>query len=199
MKTLYSLLFVGILAASAARAEVIKCLDKDGNIIFTDTSSPECVERVGEKKATPEPETQITSPGTDEELARRAREAQQAEQDRVLLLTYQSVAEIEAVRDSRVDQIESRNFLTEHYLQSLRQQLEDLEAAAANIRASGSEPGSPAQIPADLQEDIQSTRTSIEDYEQRLAAGQAEQEKIREKFAADIERFQELKGITAGH
>jgi len=193
------MLIAGLLVAGAAQAEVIKCLDRDGNIIFTDTSSPECVEPFGEKKADPGAGQQPDILTSDDELERRAEEAQQAEQDRILLLTYQSVAEIEAVRDSRVEQIESRNFLTEHYLQGLNQQLEELELAAADIAAANSDPGSPADIPADLKEDILSTRASIDDYEERLAAGRAEQERIREKFAADIARFQELKGITAGN
>ncbi len=199
MKTLYPMLMAGLLVAGGAQAEVIKCVDKDGNITFADTMSSECVERVGEKQDNQKGAVQDQIQTDDAELQRRVEEARQAEQDRVLLLTYQSVAEIEAVRDRRIEQIESRNFLTEHYLQGLNQQLEELELAAADIAAANSDPGRPAEIPADLKEDILSTRASIDDYEERLAAGRAEQDRLRQKFAADITRFQELKGITAGN
>ena len=196
MKSVFTILAGILVATGGVQAEVIKCLDKDGNVIFTDTSSPECVQRADQ----PKPGAAADGTGGASaagEPRRTEQEAQQAEQDRILLLTYQSVEEIEAVRDRRVDQVESRNFVTEHYLDSLRQQLADMEAEAANLRAAGSEPGSPAAIPPALQQDIESTRASIDDYEKRLEAGRQEQERIRDKFAADIARFQELRGSAS--
>lgn len=197
MKSLYITLMVGLLSAGAAQADVIKCLDKDGNIIFTDTPSRDCIERADQKKADPEDEMRTDASVSAEEIQRRAAEARQAERDRNLLLTYQSVAEIEAVRDRRIEQIEARNFVTERYVERLNQQLEELEAAAAEYTGASSDTGTPGEIPADLQEDILSTHASIDDYEQQLAAGRAEQDRIREEFAEDIARFQELKGITS--
>jgi len=189
MKAVYAILMIGLLFTGAAQAEVTKCLDKDGNIIFTDTSSPDCVQPADQKKAAPEDAARTDAPVSDEEIQRRAAEARQAERDRVLLLTYQSVAEIEAVRDRRIEQIEARNFVTQRYVERLNEQLEELEAAEANY--------GPGEVPADLQEDILSTRASIDDYDQQLAAGRAEQDRLREEFAEDITRFQELKGITS--
>jgi hypothetical protein len=197
MKARYIMLIAGLLVAGAAQADVLKCLDKDGNIIFTDTPSRDCVEPADQKKADPQDETRTDTSVSAEEIQRRAAEAKRAEQDRNLLLTYQSVAEIEAVRDRRIEQIEARNFVTQRYVERLNQQLEDLEAAAAEYTAAGSESGTPGEVPVDLQEDIQSTQASIDDYGQRLAAGRAEQDRIREEFAEDISRFQELKGITS--
>jgi len=189
MKAVYAILMIGLLFTGAAQADVTKCLDKDGNIIFTDTSSPDCVQPADQKKAAPEDAARTDAPVSDEEIQRRAAEARQAERDRVLLLTYQSVAEIEAVRDRRIEQIEARNFVTQRYVERLNEQLEELEAAEANY--------GPGEVPADLQEDILSTRASIDDYDQQLAAGRAEQDRLREEFAEDITRFQELKGITS--
>jgi len=83
----------------------------------------------------------------------------------------------------------------ERYLGRLNQQLADLELAAAEHEAVNSEPGMPAEIPADLQQDIEDTKASIADYEARLATNRTEQERIREKFAVDIARFRELKGL----
>jgi len=191
MKAVYAILMSGLLVTGAAKSEVTKCLDKDGNIIFTDTSSPDCVQPADQREAAPADETRTDAPVSDEEIQRRAAEARQAERDRVLLLTYQSVAEIEAVRDRRIEQIEARNFVTQRYVERLNEQLEELEAAAASH--------GPGEVPADLQEDILSTSASIDDYEQQLAAGRAEQDRLREEFAEDITRFQELKGVTSGN
>ncbi len=199
MKALHIMIFVGALAVGSAQAEVIKCLDKDGNVIFADTMSAECVGPVGEKETAEATGSRDESLTNDAELQRRAENARQAEADRVLLMTYLSVEEIEDVRDRRIEQIDARNYVTERYLDRLREQLVELEAAAAEQPASDSGPGGPAEIPADLEADIKSTRASIEDYEGRLAAGVAEQERIREKFAADIARFEELAGVTAGN
>jgi hypothetical protein len=199
MKIVHAILISWFLVGSAAQAELIKCVDKDGNIIFADTMSQDCAGPVGGDDATPSTGVQADMHVNEDELQRRKEAAIQEKEDQVLLKTYLSVEEIEDVRDRRIEQIEARNFVTERYLQRLNQQLEELELAAADLAAASSDPGAPAELPADLKEDILSTRASIDDYEQRLAAGRAAQEQIREKFAADIARFQELTGVTAGN
>jgi hypothetical protein len=70
-----------------------------------------------------------------------------------------------------------------------------MELAATDYAASNSDAGKPAELPADLERDIISTRASIEDYEGRLAKSRAEQDRIREKFDADIAKFRELKQL----
>lgn len=196
-KLLASLAFL-LLVFGPAQAEVYKWVDKDGNVHFGDAVPPEYADQIGGEKAS-EPAVQedpaVTNPIAEEEIRRRKEAAQRAEEDRVLLRTYLSVEEIEAVRDRRIDQLESQNFVTERYLQRLNEQLAELELAATDYAAAHSEPGQPAEIPADLQEDIESTRVSIADYEARLAANRTEQTRIREKFAVDIARFRELKGL----
>jgi hypothetical protein len=132
---------------------------------------------------------------TERELARRKEQAQQREEDRTLLRTYLSVEEIESVRDKRIDQLQARDFVTERYLASLNEQLAEMELAATDYAAKNSEAGKPAELPADLERDIISTRASIEDYEGRLAKSRAEQDRIREIFDADIVRFRELKQL----
>jgi len=198
MNKLLASLALLLLVFGPAQAEVYKWVDKDGNVHFGDSVPPEYAGQIGGEKAS-EPAVKedpaVTNPIAEEEIRRRKEAAQRAEEDRVLLRTYLSVEEIEAVRDRRVDQLESQNVVTERYLQRLNEQLAELELAATDYAAAHSEPGQPAEIPADLQEDIESTRVSIADYEARLAANRTEQTRIREKFAVDIARFRELKGL----
>lgn len=198
MNKLLASLAVLLLVLGPARAEVYKWVDKDGNVHFGDAVPPEYADQIGgEKPGEPavKEDPAITSPIAEEEIRLRKEAAQRAEEDRVLLRTYLSVEEIEAVRDRRIEQLESQNFVTERYLQRLNEQLAELELAATDHAAAHSEPGQPAEIPADLREDIESTRASIADYEARLAANRTEQTRIREKFAVDIARFRELKGL----
>jgi flagellar biosynthesis chaperone FliJ len=190
-----------VLAAGLAQAEVHRWVDKDGNVHFGDTVPPEYADQIGGRGSDPgagsasAPEPAVTESIAGEEIERRKEAARRAEADRVLLRTYLSVEEIEDVRDRRIDQLESQNSVTERYLGRLNQQLADLELAATEYEAANSEPGTAVEIPADLQRDIDSTRASIADYEARLATNRTEQERIREKFAVDIARFRELKGL----
>jgi hypothetical protein len=201
MKSLLAGLTLCLLAAGPAQGEVHRWVDKDGNVHFGDTVPPEYADQLGGQSGGPgadsasKPQPVVTESVAGEEIERRKEAARRAEADRVLLRTYLSVEEIEDVRDRRIDQLESQNSVTERYLVRLNQQLADLELAAAEYEAVNSEPGTAAEIPADLQQDIDGTRASIADYEARLATNRTEQERIREKFAVDIARFRELKGL----
>jgi hypothetical protein len=201
MKTLLAGIALCLLLAGMAQGQVHRWVDKDGNVHFGDTIPPEYADQMdgqsggaGADSASKQ-EPVVTESVAGEEIERRKEAARRAEADRVLLRTYLSVEEIEDVRDRRIDQLESQNSVTERYLGRLNQQLADLELAAAEHEAVNSEPGMPAEIPADLQQDIEDTKASIADYEARLATNRTEQERIREKFAVDIARFRELKGL----
>jgi hypothetical protein len=201
MKTLLAGTALCLLLAGPAQGEVHRWVDKDGNVHFGDAVPPEYADQMGGQSggggadSASKPEPVVTESVAGEEIERRKEAARRAEADRVLLRTYLSVEEIEDVRDRRIDQLESQNSVTERYLVRLNQQLADLELAAAEHEAVHSEPGKAAEIPADLQQDIDDTKASIADYEARLATNRTEQERIREKFAVDIARFRELKGL----
>jgi hypothetical protein len=198
MKTLTAAIALAILVSSPVFAQKIhRWVDKDGNVHFGQSVPPEYADQIegNQQQARSAPAEAVQSSYSEEELARRKEEARQRDADMSLLRTYLSVEEIETVRDKRIDQVEARNFVTERYLASLHDQLEAMETEAADYEAANSKPGEAAQLPPDLERDMASTRASITDYEGRLEKGRAEQERIREKFAADIARFRELKGL----
>lgn len=197
MKILTVIATLAVLVSGPAVAQKIhKWVDKDGNVHFGQTVPPEYADQLESNKQEASEAVDAThSSYTEQELARRKEQARKREEDRTLLRTYLSVEEIEAVRDKRIDQLQARDFVTERYLASLNEQLAEMELAATEHAAKNSEPGEPAELPADLERDIVSTRASIEDYEGRLAKSRAEQDRIREKFDADIVRFRELKEL----
>jgi hypothetical protein len=197
MKSLTVIATLTLLVSGPAIAQNIhKWVDKDGNVHYGQTVPPEYADQLESNKQEVSKTVEAShNTYTERELARRKEQAQQREEDRTLLRTYLSVEEIESVRDKRIDQLQARDFVTERYLASLNEQLAEMELAATDYAAKNSEAGKPAELPADLERDIISTRASIEDYEGRLAKSRAEQDRIREKFDADIVRFRELKQL----
>ena len=128
------------------------------------------------------------------EQAARAERIAAAQRDRVLLETYQSVQEIEDLRDRRLELLESQIKVTEQYLTNLRKRLGDLQRESRAYKPYNERADAP-ELPDNLVLDLSRTQASIRLYEQTLIRTRSEQESLREAFAADITRFRELKGI----
>lgn len=116
-----------------------------------------------------------------------------ARRDQVLLDTYLSVTEIESLRDRRLELLESQIKVTEQYLNNLRKRLLALQREASDYKPYSDNADAP-EIPENLALDISRTVASIGLYEQTLDGTRDEQENLKAAFAADIERFNELKG-----
>jgi hypothetical protein len=129
-----------------------------------------------------------------EEEAERQAKSQIARRDRMLLETYITVADIEDLRDRRLELLASQIKVTELYLNNLRKRLVGLQEEATAYKPHSTLPDAP-QIPANLALDISRTATSINLYEQMLARTRADQLALRAAFDDDIARFKELKGV----
>jgi len=133
------------------------------------------------------------------EYPNRNREADQrakdeiARRDRLLLQTYSSVTDIEALRDRRVALLDSQIKLTEVYLGNLRKKLVDLQAEASSFKPYSTREDAPP-IPEDVALDVSRTPASITRYEQTLARTRSDQATLKQQFDDDIARFRELKG-----
>ncbi|HVY65413.1 MAG TPA: DUF4124 domain-containing protein [Gammaproteobacteria bacterium] len=141
---------------------------------------------------------------TEEERAEIARkkaeaEAQAAAQaeidrhDKMLLQTYITVADIEDLRDRRLELLESQIKVTELYLTNLRKRLVMLQEEASPFKPYNANPDAP-QIPPNLALDLSRTTSSIANYEKMLSKTRADQMALRTSFDEDIARFRELKG-----
>ena len=116
-----------------------------------------------------------------------------ARRDRMLLETYLSVADIEDLRDRRLELLESQIKVTELYLSNLRERLVLLQEEASAFKPYTTAADAP-QIPENLALDLSRTTASITVFEQTLARTRADQELLRSSFEKDIARFRELKG-----
>jgi hypothetical protein len=144
----------------------------------------------------------IVGTKTPEELAEEERQRQiRAEQikkrdaallrDRVLLSTYLSVDEIEALRDRRMELVEGQMRVIQIYLDNLREKLIKLERESQRFSPYSSDPNA-RPIDEKLARELSDTLDSIMLYEKNLAKTRNEHNTLEAKFAADITRFEDL-------
>ena len=116
-----------------------------------------------------------------------------AQRDRILLETYSSVAEIEDLRNRRIEAMESQIKSNEDYLGKLREKLVALQADASNFKPYSTREDAP-QIPESLALDMSQTTAAIPQYEQTIPRMRADQAAMKKSFDDAIARFRELKG-----
>ena len=190
---------------SAQKKKLYQWRDANGQVHFSETVPPEHANRdrvilndqgvhVGfeEGEITEEEAAAAQARETAAVAEKRARD-EIARHDRMLLETYISVADIEDLRNRRLELLESQIKLTEVYLGNLRKRLVDLQLDAGNFKPYSTRADAP-QIPEPLARDISQTTSSISLYEQTLARTRADQAALKQSFDADIARFRELKG-----
>jgi hypothetical protein len=113
--------------------------------------------------------------------------------DKMLLQTYITVADIEDLRNRRLELLESQIKVTELYLGNLRKRLVMLQEEATPYKPYNTGADAP-QIPENLALDISRTTGSINNYEKMLSKTRTDQTALRVSFEEDIERFRKLKG-----
>jgi hypothetical protein len=116
------------------------------------------------------------------------------QRDRTLLATYLTVADIERLRDQRVELLEQQNVVTRQYITNLRERESRLMESVQRYRPYSAKDNAPA-LPEHVASEIVSTVKGLQVYEQELAKNTTERERVTAEFAADISRFKELKGI----
>jgi len=129
------------------------------------------------------------------EQAAAVREAQAAaaRRDEVLLSTYLSVEEIEALRDRRTDLMTGQIAITENYLASLHEKLTVLKEEANAFKPYSKDPEA-EPIDGKLAQELADTLDSIALYEKTLNDTRARKARMMAEFDADITRFRELQG-----
>jgi hypothetical protein len=115
-----------------------------------------------------------------------------ARRDEVLLSTYLSVEEIEALRNRRMELIDGQISVTSNYLQSLRDRLKQLQAEANTFKPYSKDPDA-EPIDQKLADELADTADSIALYEKTLQDTRTRQGRVVMAFDADIARFKELK------
>jgi hypothetical protein len=133
---------------------------------------------------------------TPEQLAEDARRQQEAlrqkQHDSFLVTTYSSVADIERLRDERLDTIDAQRQAAEQYVENLHSRLSLLQTRALLFKPYNPRPEA-RRLPDDLAEDLVRTLNEMRTQRRALLAKDDEQATLRKQFQGDIERYKELR------
>jgi len=179
--------------------EVYRCRDANGRFVYGQAIPAQCMEQdIEVVDGSGRVVRVIPGRRSMEEVA--ARKAQEealkaaAQRDRTLLATYLSVADIERLRDQRLELLEQQSRVTEQYIANLRERESRLMTDVQRFRPYNDSPKAPP-VPDHLAEEMVNTVNGLQVYEEELAKNTAERDKLRAEFDADITRFKELKGV----
>lgn len=120
----------------------------------------------------------------------------QAQHDSFLLSTYQSLHDIEQLRDARLQQLADQRRSTQVYVDSLTVRLDQLQQRTQVFKPYNQNPKA-RPMPDQLAEDIVRTLNEQRGQQNILAGKRNEEVKMREQFQLDIDRYSQLKGLTA--
>lgn len=180
-------------------------VDENGQVHYSDSVPPQYSEqpkqRVDEHGIARQ---HIAGKKTAEEIEAEKRAAELAQQlelkkraDQALLVTYQTVEEIEMHRDRRLELFQASVRVTELYLTNQRRQLDSMHRERVQYKPYSSDPDAP-MVPSKLVREIKETEALIDRHQNNLQHYKEEDERIRRQFETDIIRFKELKGIKSG-
>lgn len=198
---------LALASVAGAAEEIYRWVDENGTVHYGDSVPPkyaktdrDIISDQGIKLKTLRGEQTAEEREADKRKAEieekeRQRIAAARERDQVLLTTYLSVAEIEALRNRRKELLEGRIRVTEIYLSTLRDKLAKLQKDASRFQPYSTEPDA-RPIHENLARELSNTLNSIIVYEKTLAETHNQQTQMVAKFDADIDRFRELKGLN---
>jgi hypothetical protein len=178
---------------------VYRCKSESGHSFFGQNIPPECMGADVEVLDNTGRVVRMI-PGTkslEQMAAQKAAEdakAAAAQRDKTLLATYLSVADIERLRDQRIELLEQQNVVTRQYITNLRARESRLMQSVQRFRPYSPKPNAPA-LPGQIANEIVNTVKGLQVYEQELAKNTVERERVAAEFGADISRFKELKGL----
>lgn len=134
---------------------------------------------------------------TDEERANRSSEeykaqvlAEETERlrkwDESLLLRYSSVGDIEAARDRALSELKIRISILKSNVRSLKRQVENNQARAADIERSG------GTVPVAIIDAINGLQDEVAETERSIIEREREMKLVSQGFERDMERFAQL-------
>ncbi|HEX4896309.1 MAG TPA: hypothetical protein VFV11_08265 [Solimonas sp.] len=196
--TLAAAALAGLLAAPAVSAGQLQCwTDDQGRRACGDRVPPEYAKKErqvynekGRLVDIKEREKTAEESAAEAEAARREAEARQQKEeqvayDRFLVDTFATVRDLEKMRDGRIAAIDSRIALTE-------KGLADNQVALKSLRAQPPGAGKAAER---QKAKIAEFEKTLAGNERALAQAKAEREQTQQRFARDIERYRQLKGL----
>ena len=200
--SLICLCAAGVASAAGPKSKntnIQKCQDAAGTWHYGRTAADECTEsKIIEMDKRGLTRNVIAAPPTERDLKKRQqmeeekqREeqkiAEQKRRDQVLLGMYGHEDDIILVRDRKLTQLEYSIKANEDTVAALRSALKRLETQAADEEKTGK------GVSEQTEMGIKRTKAQIANHEAVIAAKREEQKTLRAQFAADLERYRELK------
>jgi len=195
-------LFAGSGDTQTDKTKLYRWVDKNGQVHYGDSVPPEYAEQdrdilnkqgvpVGREEGLVTPEEAAAKAAADkaerDEKKRRLR-------DRVLLQTYQSVKELEVLRDTRLELVDAQLTIQEQSLANLRAQRAQIERMAARYSPINNHADA-LPLPEELALDLERSANDIDTQQANLVKRREERESIRLNFETDIARYKELRTI----
>jgi chromosome segregation ATPase len=182
-------------ATPTSAADLYRYINDEGNVVVDYSVPPEFVSRGYEVLNEDGTVIRVVPRAlTEEEKKQRNAEQKQAESaeaeqrrlrewDESLMRRYSTIEDIEDARDRALQDLRIRVSILKSNRRSLKQQVENYQAQAADLERSGKEVDL-ARIATieDLQDEIASTERSIADREREINL-------VAESYERDIERF----------
>jgi hypothetical protein len=128
--------------------------------------------------------------------AKQKEEARRRSHDMFLISTYPSVAEIENVRDARLDQINGQISASEAYIATLTTRVDRLKQRSMGFAPYNTKPAA-RRMPDDLAEEMVRTLSELRTQNFAMAQRRTELQKVVDQFDVDIRRFKELRTSAA--
>ena len=195
-------LCAGVADAQSEKTKLYRWVDKNGQVHYGDSVPPEYAEQdrdILNKQGVPiGREEGLITP--EEAAAMAAAEKAERDEkkrklrDRVLLQTYQSVKELEVLRDTRLELVDAQLTIQEQSLANLRAQRAQIERMAARY-APINDKADALPLPEELALDLERSANDIDTQQANLVKRREERESIRLNFEADIARYKELRAI----
>jgi Domain of unknown function (DUF4124) len=196
--------FAAALAAAAAFAgsnpnsgkTTFRWVDDQGVVHYSDSvPAPAAGKERTIMNAEGVPVRQLEGQKNAEQLQAEARERaaliKARQHDTFLMTTYTSVKDIEALRDSRLEQLKAQRAAGQQYIETLKSRLGALQTRALNFRPYSANNGARA-MPDDLAENLVRTVNEMNTQTTALAKESEDETQLRAQFQADIERYKEL-------
>jgi len=203
-----TLLCVGMSTAPAAtggsgREAFFRCKDEKGQVHFGDSMPQECLNRDTEVLSDRGNVIRVIE-GADALAERAARKSADdaakkakddaAMRDRMLVEAYLSVKEIETLRDQRLGLLDAQMRFDEQNLLAYKDREQRLLRQIERYSPYNDKPNA-TPVPDHMAEDMVNLIKSRDTATEHIASRLAERHELENKFASDIQRFKELKGI----
>lgn len=185
-------------AEDASAKKMYRWVDENGKVYFSDVVPPDQIQH---KRETMDKNARVLDvvekAKTPEELAQQKRLealrkeqdkiiAKQAADDKVLLSTYRSSADMNKALENKLALMDGEKRTIDGNRQRLEQQLLQQQQQAANLERNAQ------KVPEKLLNEIASTRQQIEQNVQEMARHESVRQRVEKEFRADIARFEFL-------